>query len=494
MWTPSPARTRATAMPVSRLYGVGSLLLHAALAGLMLALPGLGAVQQARSAAAEAAAVERRLQDTETRALRQRVNELEEIRREMAALAGQADAEQAAPAASAAASPADLATRAQALSKAIEAAERRVRAAELSRLTGVSPEQAARQLAAESQARPPVAAASSPRAETAPQQIARLQQQARQVLQRAQATRAAATQGSRLTPAASASAAPGGRWALPSTLQGRKIALGRGRGGEGTPGGGERGQAREGPAGRTLGSAEVAAGSRKEPGFALLELGEPSGRGLSANPGSPVKPGGTARGDRHELVAAAGPAGGDRPGGPGAGGRSIGAGGVYAERVYLDSWYVIGPFEGQGTQSMERVYPPEDGVDLEASYRGLDGRLLGWRYASRGFYPFVPPDRAENAVYYAYTELRVAQEQELWLSFASDDDLKVWLDGQLVWHSSPGIKAWYRTPFYFAHEQAASMAMAEGSRKVRLAPGVHRLLVKLYNDYNHTFFSIVLTP
>ena len=162
--------------------------------------------------------------------------------------------------------------------------------------------------------------------------------------------------------------------------------------------------------------------------------------------------------------------------------------------MYLDSWYVIGPFEGQGALSMERVYPPEDGVDLEASYRGLDARLLGWRYASRGFYPFVPPDRAENAVYYAYTELRVAHEQTLWFSFASDDDLKVWLDGQLVWHSSPGIKAWHRTPFYFAHEQAASMAMAEGSRRVRLAPGVHRLLVKLYNDYNHTFFSIVLTP
>lgn len=494
MWSPSAVRTRDTGLPASRLYAVASLALHAVVAALMLALPGLGAVQQARSAAAEAAAVERRLQDTEARALQRRVDELEQIRRSMAALAGQPEPAAPLPAASGAASPTDLAARARALSAAIEATELRLRAAELARLTGVPPDVAARQLEAERRARPAAAAASARAAETPPEAVARLQRQAQQALQRAQATRAAATEGTRLPPAQTpASARSSSRWALPTTLTGSKIAPGAGQGGEGGEGGPGAKQRPGQPPANAL------AATRRDATFSLLEAGEPTRLGLSAQPfagakASAQKPGGTAAGERHELVAAAGPVGAEGSSGPGAGGRTIGPRGVFADRVYLDSWYVLGPFEGQGPQSMAQVYPPEDGIDLEATYRGLDGRLLSWTYASRGFYPFVPPDRAENAVYYAYTELRLAQAQELWLSFASDDDMKVWLDGQLVWQSQPGIKAWYRMPFYFAHEQAASMAMAEGSRRVRLQAGVHRLLVKLYNHHNHTFFSIVLTP
>lgn len=468
---------------------MASLAGHAALALLLSAMPGLGAVQQARSAASQAAAVERRLQETETRALQQRVRELEQMRRLMDALAGppgaaaEPERPQAASAPVAPAAPTDLAARAQALAAAIEAADRRLQTAELSRLLRVSPAEAARQLDAEAKARPPA----TPAAETAAEKIARLQRQAREVLQRAQAVRSAQEQGVRL--------------ARPP-LQQRRLALGAGGDADRPTAGGKPGGVADGSA-AGFGSE----GSRHALGETRLT---PPGRGdnLSAAaaptvgslvPGSTApRPAGPARqataGDRHELVAAAGAPGTEPAVGPGAGGRTIGPGGIHAERIYLDSWYVIGPFEGRGAQSMQLAYPPEDGIDLEASYRGLDGRLLGWTYASRGFYPFVPPDRAENAVYYAYTELRLAQPQDLWMSFAADDDLKVWLNGQLVWHSEPASKPWYRMPFYFAHEQTASMALSEGARRVRLEPGVHRLLVKLYNQHNYAFFSIVLSP
>jgi len=39
-----------------------------------------------------------------------------------------------------------------------------------------------------------------------------------------------------------------------------------------------------------------------------------------------------------------------------------------------------------------------------------------------------------------------------------------------------------------------SLSLAEGHRRVHLTAGVHRLLFKLYNDTDKTFFSVVLSP
>jgi hypothetical protein len=148
----------------------------------------------------------------------------------------------------------------------------------------------------------------------------------------------------------------------------------------------------------------------------------------------------------------------------------IGAGGAFANRIYVDSWYLIGPFEAAGADPLATVHPPEESIDLEGSYRGLGGQVLGWHYASRGFYPFIPPDRAERAVYYAYTELRVDEDRDLWLSLAADDDSMLWLDGRLIWRSERRDKPWYRPPYYLPDEQVASLALSEGEG----APGGRR--------------------
>jgi hypothetical protein len=175
-------------------------------------------------------------------------------------------------------------------------------------------------------------------------------------------------------------------------------------------------------------------------------------------------------------------------------GRVIGPGGVFATRVYLDSWYVIGPFPAEGRAPIDTVHPPEEDVDLDGVYRGLDGRTVTWQYASRGFYPFIPPDREERAVYYAYTELRLDEARDVWLDIAADDDSKLWLDGRQIWTGAPGDKPWFRPPYYLPDEQVASLALAEGHRRVHLASGTHRLLVKLFNDRDRAFFSVVLAP
>jgi hypothetical protein len=178
----------------------------------------------------------------------------------------------------------------------------------------------------------------------------------------------------------------------------------------------------------------------------------------------------------------------------GGAGRVFGAGGMFATRAYLDSWYVIGPFPGHGESTLETLYPPEEDIDLDAVYPGLDGRTLTWQYASRGFYPFIPPDRAEDAVYYAYTELRIDRDCDVWLAIAGDDDTMLWLDGRLIWTSEHGDKPWYHPPYYLRDELVASLALAEGHRRVHLQRGVHRLLLKLFNDRDRTFFSVVVSP
>ena len=48
--------------------------------------------------------------------------------------------------------------------------------------------------------------------------------------------------------------------------------------------------------------------------------------------------------------------------------------------------------------------------------------------------------------------------------------------------------------YYLPDEQVASLALAEGHRRVHLARGTHRLLVKLFNDRDRAFFSVVLAP
>lgn len=116
-------------------------------------------------------------------------------------------------------------------------------------------------------------------------------------------------------------------------------------------------------------------------------------------------------------------------------GRMLGSGGEFANRVYVNSWYLIGPFEGKHGSGLfsNYHYPPEDGVVLDAAYPGKDNRVVKWRYLNADSYPLVPPDYAEDAVYYGYTELMLDRERDLTMWIGADDDAQVWLNDEQVW-------------------------------------------------------------
>jgi hypothetical protein len=251
----------------------------------------------------------------------------------------------------------------------------------------------------------------------------------------------------------------------------------------------EKGGTKGGPGEHGSGAAKQ--GGRAE---AVPQPTAPQGLAAVRIPGSSLDLTGHAEDGHHDFVRYASPPAVDVATLHTAAGRVFGAGGTYADRVYLDTWYVIGPFAGHGDEAMQAVYPPEEDVDLDAAYPGRDGRTLSWRFTSRGFYPFILPERTDDAVYYAYTELRVDDDRDVWLAIAADDDSKMWIDERLVWVSAPGDKPWYHPPYYLRDELVGSLSLAEGQRRVHLAAGVHRLLFKLYNHTDRTFFSVVLAP
>jgi len=239
---------------------------------------------------------------------------------------------------------------------------------------------------------------------------------------------------------------------------------------------------------------EHGSGSAKQ-GSASASNDDASTRGLAAVriPGGSLDLTGHAEDAQHTFVRYAAPPAVDLATLRTAAGRVFGAGGTYAERVYLDTWYVMGPFAGKGEESLQAGYPPEDDVDLDAAYPGPEGRTLTWQFTSRGFYPFVPPERRMDAVYYAYTELRVDRDRDVWFSFAADNDSMMWLDERLVWLSSPGDKPWVHPPYYARDELVGSLSLTEGQRRMHLTAGLHRLLFKLCNADGHPFFSVVLS-
>jgi hypothetical protein len=177
-------------------------------------------------------------------------------------------------------------------------------------------------------------------------------------------------------------------------------------------------------------------------------------------------------------------------------GRMLGAGGQYATRVYLNTWYLIGPFPGRHNEGLfdNPAYPPEKAVLLDAVYFGKDKRLLKWRYVTAQRYPLVPPDLAEDSVYYGYTEVFVDQACDLTAWIGVDDDVQIYLNDRLVWKGGNVNKRPYfdaifnpNTPYLRDYNRT------EGTRLLHFNKGRNRVFFKMSNGPNDPFLSMVLT-
>jgi hypothetical protein len=177
-------------------------------------------------------------------------------------------------------------------------------------------------------------------------------------------------------------------------------------------------------------------------------------------------------------------------------GRMIGPGGTYANRVWVNRWYLIGPFDGRHGAGLFANYhhPPEQGVVLDAAYRGKGGRLVKWEYVDMARYPLVPPVAAEDAVYYGYTELMLDADQDLTIWVGADDDAQLWLNDRLVWEGGNVNKEWFFGQIYETRNTyVPDYNLSEGKRVVHFRKGRNKLFFKLSNGPTRVFFSLVVT-
>jgi hypothetical protein len=177
-------------------------------------------------------------------------------------------------------------------------------------------------------------------------------------------------------------------------------------------------------------------------------------------------------------------------------GRMLGTGGEYANRVYLNTWYIIGPFPGRSGRGLfdNPSYPPEKAVLLDAVYFGKDKRLLKWRYVTAQNYPLVPPDLAEDSVYYGYTEVFVDQARDLTAWIGVDDDVQIYLNGQRVWEGGNVNKQSYFDAIFNPNTTyLRDYNRTEGKRVLHFKQGRNKIFFKMSNGPNDPFLSMVLT-
>ena len=116
----------------------------------------------------------------------------------------------------------------------------------------------------------------------------------------------------------------------------------------------------------------------------------------------------------------------------------------HAAWLYVDSWYLIGPFENAGRRNLYTKFPPESIIDLDAVYNGKGGRPLHWVYTQWNSPMLRPANDVADApaIYYAYTELIFDKPEDLWIASGSDDKGTMWLNDVIVWNSSDALKGW----------------------------------------------------
>ena len=102
---------------------------------------------------------------------------------------------------------------------------------------------------------------------------------------------------------------------------------------------------------------------------------------------------------------------------------------------FIQSWSLIGPFDNHEQKGFDKVYPPEEGIDLQASYQGKAGATIRWAAASTAD-PFGMLDlnkligKHMGAVAYAAADVESATAQPVQIRVGSNNAVKIYLNGK----------------------------------------------------------------
>jgi hypothetical protein len=152
-------------------------------------------------------------------------------------------------------------------------------------------------------------------------------------------------------------------------------------------------------------------------------------------------------------------------------GRRLVTGARTDEWLYVDTWYVIGPFPGdRRRENLDARFGPEANVNLDDVFAGKEDRKIRWEYKKVGWVQRAGPKTAfwkieprvvdTYAIYYAYTEIYSDAKRQIWIATGTDDYGKLWINDDLVWKSPKARKP------YNATENIQLVDLKQGQNKV----------------------------
>ncbi|GDY14245.1 hypothetical protein LBMAG53_31230 [Planctomycetota bacterium] len=147
--------------------------------------------------------------------------------------------------------------------------------------------------------------------------------------------------------------------------------------------------------------------------------------------------------------------------------------------MYLDKWYVLGPFENKRRVNLDTSFQPEVVINLDEQVLGKDGRKLNWEYWFRRKQRIEPLWAPNNCIYYGWTEVHVPKAGKYFVAAGSDDYGKLWINGKLVWKSSTRAK-----PFR-PDEHVAEYDFKEG---------LNEILFRCENQFGTMGWSVMIAP
>lgn len=145
-----------------------------------------------------------------------------------------------------------------------------------------------------------------------------------------------------------------------------------------------------------------------------------------------------------------------------------------------DLWIVLGPFDNIGKIGFETAYIPEDATHFDTTviYDTIDGKV-GWQECSDdkldGNIRFGKD--VDWRVAYAWTTVTSPDEREVQFRFDSDDQGKVWLNGEEV----------------YAHTETHKAIVDRYIFPVTLKPGKNSILVKVCEEEQGWGFYLRIT-
>jgi len=103
---------------------------------------------------------------------------------------------------------------------------------------------------------------------------------------------------------------------------------------------------------------------------------------------------------------------------------------------FIVDWHIIGPFDNTDEKGFDAVFPPEQEIDLTASYEGKAGPVTWVTHSTEDDYGIVDFNTAiakEQAVIsYAVADFHSDKEQAVDLRWGCINANKLWLNGKLL--------------------------------------------------------------